>query len=86
MAFLGEILKRFMKQQKCRFEDLYTMTDLDVIDVLEHTDDTELSAMRTYYKTISSYTTHTTPPATDNFTVSSLCKKRYIDPLVQKPA
>lgn len=86
MAFLGEILKRFMKQQKCSFEDLYTMTDLEVIDVLEHTDDTELSAMRTYYKTISSYQTHTTPPTTDNFTVSSLCKKRYIDPLVQTPA
>lgn len=80
MAFLWELFKKVIEKKLITHKDLYYLTEPEFIKLLEK--DTELTAMRDFYTHLKSYKISRYYPKTDNYFVSSLSKRRYIDPLI----
>ena len=80
MAFLGELFKKAITKKLVTHKDLYYLTEPEFIKLLEK--DPELTAMRNFYKNLKSYKISRYYPKTNKYFVSSLSKRRYIDPLI----
>lgn len=80
MAFLGELFKKAITKKLVTHKDLYYLTEPEFIKLLEK--DPELTAMRNFYKNLESYKISRYYPKTNKYFVSSLSKRRYIDPLI----
>lgn len=82
MAFLAEILKKMAMAGKIRPEELYVLRDSEVIDRIRNSGDAEIVGMWNFFENLESYKILRYPRETGLYTVSSRCKRRFIDPLV----
>jgi uncharacterized protein len=83
MAYLSEILKKVLEKKLVIEKDLYTLTDHEIIKIIEKSKIKKIVNMWKYYKNISSYRIDRIKPNTSDYFVSSNCKRRYIDPLIE---
>ncbi|MDD3120675.1 MAG: hypothetical protein PHF46_04670, partial [Candidatus Gracilibacteria bacterium] len=82
MSFLSEILKESVKCSLIRENDIYTLTDEDIFEIIEKSNNPELLYMLNFFKNLGSYKIYETMPNNGKFFVDSKIKKRWIDPLV----
>lgn len=83
MYFVAEILRKMLERELVTFEQLYTWTDSDAIQLIENSWDSEISEMWNFYKHLWTYKIYDHKPESDYFVVSSKNKRRYINPLVK---
>ena len=84
MSFLSEILKTLLNNNLVKNIELYTLKDNELINIIENSNNKNIQKMWDFYKELSEYKIDRIKPSIDKYTVSSECKKRYIDPLIKK--
>lgn len=83
MHFLSHILQKLIQKKYLNHIDLYTLQEKEIVNLIYEKNDLEILDMRNYYTNLHSYKISRYYPKTDNFFVSSKCKKRYVDPLIK---
>ena len=83
MSFLTMILKEACDKHIFTLDDLYTLHDEQVFELIYASQDRSLIAKLDYFKRIRYYKVRQKQPDTKEFTVDTKIKKRFIDPLVQ---
>ncbi len=82
MKFLSEIFKKAITKNLIQHKDLYYYTEKEFISLIEKSWDKEIQSMRNFYKQLACYKISRYQPKTEKYTISSIAKKRFIDPLV----
>lgn len=83
MSFLSEILKYMIKKEYITAMDMYTLGETDIIDIIQKSKDEKLKEMWNFLINVWFYKIDRYKPHTKNYCVSSLTKRRFIDPLVK---
>ncbi len=83
MDFFAEILKNMIEKWYMSYKELYTLEDIDVINLLEEAEDVEIQKKWKYYKNLSQCRIWEYIDEWGIFQVSTKCKRRYVDPLVR---
>lgn len=83
MSFLSEILKLMLQKGLISPINLYTLNDLDIIKIIQEGKSEQVKDMWDFFMNLSQYKIYRYKPKnTGKYLVSSLAKRRYIDPLV----
>lgn len=83
MAFLGEIFKQAIKEKIITHNDLYILKESEFIALLEEKGNQKIQSMWNFYKHLDTYRISRYKPTTDKYFVSSISKRRFIDPLIK---
>lgn len=83
MSFLSEILKYMIDKKYITPMDMYFLGENDCIKIIQNSKDTKLLEMWNFFINVWFYKIDRYKPDTRNYCVSSLTKRRFIDPLVK---
>jgi len=82
MSFIADIIKKMLLNKELGHMDLYSLQDKDVIDMMNNSPDEQVRNMWKYYTQFSEFELHSSKPNMQKYSVSSKCKRRFVDPLI----
>lgn len=80
--FFADTVKRMGEQGELTREDLYRLSEKDVIGKMENSNNKELSNCFKKFENATEFFESDAKPTDDRYCISLNCKKRYINPLV----
>ena len=83
MQFLADIVKMMVDNKYFTIDDLYILTELDVINAIEYCEDKRISIAFEKFRNTTIVNESDEKPNTDNYCISINSKRRYISPLVK---
>lgn len=83
MSFLSSLLKQAFDLGLFTLEDLYILTDEEVLLKLEHSWNKDIIEKLLFFRNMRYYKVWAKKPQTDEYCIDSKIKRRYINPLVK---